>query len=116
MYDAVAGRWLVCGDVRETFNRGAPTDAVGVEFEVLPNGGSGKMYYLITGPMGFVRGAGFAYELTYDIALVGTSFQISIHPTPNSGFAGSPHYSACPRQLSMFMSTQGSQALLSSIP
>jgi hypothetical protein len=115
MYDAVAGRWLVCGGVRETFNRTAPMDAVGVDFEALPNGGSGKMYYLIAGPMGYVRGAGFAYELTYDISPLGKAFQLNIHPAPNSGFGGSPRYSACPRQLSMFV-TQGTEALLSAIP
>jgi hypothetical protein len=75
------------------------------------------MYYLITGPMGPVRGSGFSYELTYDISPLGTqAFQLNIHPAPNAGFGGSPRYSACPRQLTMFMSTQGSQALLSSIP
>jgi hypothetical protein len=107
-YAALAGRWLVCGDRQRWWTVGAPTDVVGVEFGVASraptaNGGTmgGKMYYLVQGSAGLVRGVGAAYQLTYDLSPEGRWFQLNIHATPSSGFGGSFRYSPCPRELEL---------------
>lgn len=109
---AMAGRWQFCGN----WPAGAPSDAVGIEFdtasvsEVGADGGAsaeaGNAYYLVNGPAGPERGAGFAYQLTYDFeqwisgaGTVGT--QVDVHPTPNSGFGGAIRFSPCPRELEL---------------
>jgi hypothetical protein len=57
------------------------------------------MYYLVQGPSGPVRGAGFDYQLTYDVSPEGPGFfQLNMHPAPNSGFGGSFRYSPCPTE------------------
>jgi hypothetical protein len=90
---------------------------VGVEFTPgssapTPSGSTvgGNMYYLVQGPSGLVRGAGFNYQLTYDISPLGTGYQFNVHPAPNSGFWLRFKYSACPRELDtmVFYSTTDS--------
>jgi hypothetical protein len=104
VYAWVRGKWLFCTG-RETWQT-APSDAIGVEFtpgSSAPTAGGGtaggNMYYLVQGPSGPVRGAGFNYQLTYDVSPEGTSYQFNVHPAPNSGFWLALKYSACPREL-----------------
>jgi hypothetical protein len=59
----------------------------------------GNMYYLVQQAGKLVRGAGFAYQLTYDVTPEGSSYQLNMHPAPNSGFGTSFRYSPCPREL-----------------
>jgi hypothetical protein len=101
VYAWVRGKWLFCTG-RETWQT-APSDAIGVEFtpgsSAPTAGGStagGNMYYLVQGPSGPTRGAGFNYQLTYDVSPEG---QFNVHPAPNSGFWLRLKYSACPREL-----------------
>jgi hypothetical protein len=56
------------------------------------------MYYLVASPSGPKRGAGFAYQLTYNIP-DDTPETIVIHPMPNSGAWVRIRYSACPVEL-----------------
>lgn len=99
IYAALAGSWRVCSDWP---SGAAPSDVVGVEFgpaSTAPgfNGVTvgGKMYYLVAGPSGPVRGEGFDYQLTYDVA----EAQLNMHPSPNSGFGGPVGFSSCPTWL-----------------
>jgi hypothetical protein len=108
---ALEGRWEFC----TAWPTSVPGDALGIEFDTAsviqmgPDGGAtlegGNAYYLVNGPSGLVRGAGFAYQVTYDFeqSTTGTivSTQVDIHPTPNSGFGGSIRYSPCPRELEL---------------
>jgi hypothetical protein len=60
------------------------------------------MYYLVQGSTGPVRGAGFDYQLTYDVSPEGQGhWQLNMHPAPNSGFGGSFRYSPCPREFEL---------------
>jgi hypothetical protein len=108
VYAWVAGKWLFCTG-RATWQT-APSDAIGVEFTPgssapTANGSTagGNMYYLVQGPSGPVRGAGFNYQLTYDVSPEGTSYQFNVHPAPNSGFWLRLKYSACPRELDVIV-------------
>ncbi len=42
--------------------------------------------------------------MTYDISPEGSSFQINLHPAPNSGFAIRIRYSPCPNELEVLVS------------
>jgi hypothetical protein len=103
VYAAIQGRWLFC----RGWSGSPPPGVVGVEFgpaSAAPvAGGStagGSMYYLVPGPSGPVRGQGPAYELTYDVSQETPIYcQLNMHPTPNSGFAGSVRYSPCPTEV-----------------
>jgi hypothetical protein len=106
-YAALVGRWRFCGS-KGAFP-GAPSDAIGVEYDAPTPGdpacltdenscGDGAMYYLVAGPNGPERGAGFAYQLTYDLYFEG-AYNIAMHPTPNSGFGSPVVYSPCPTEL-----------------
>jgi hypothetical protein len=116
IYAAMNGRWLFCG----AWLGPAPTDVIGVEFgpassEPTPGGGTvgGDMYYLVAGPSGPVRGSGFAYQLTYDVSSSGSSFQLNMHPAPNSGFGGTFRYSPCPKEAEIvFVSTASGSTVL----
>jgi hypothetical protein len=107
IYAAMAGTWQICSGADGWRAAGAPADVIGIEYgsasSVPTASGStvgGNMYYLVAGPSGPVRGSGFAYQLTYDISPEGpSSFQLNMHPAPNSGFAGSVRYSPCPAEL-----------------
>ena len=70
---------------------GAPSDTVGIEYTA-----DQHMYYLVDGPNGPTRGAGFAYQLTYEVLDGG---QLDMHPVPNATFFGSLSYSPCPREI-----------------
>jgi hypothetical protein len=63
---------------------------------------SGNMYYLVDSPDGAVRGAGFDYQLTYDVSpqdpAQGPPEQLNMHAVPNSGFGDGFRYSPDPRQ------------------
>jgi hypothetical protein len=108
-YTAMQGRWEFC-DSAWQMSAGAPHDAIGIEFgpasrDLTASGSTvgGKLYYLVAGPSGPVRGSGFAYQLTYDISPEGTSYQINVHPTPNSGFWIRLRYSPCPTELEVWV-------------
>jgi len=103
-YEAIVGRWLICGDGVALFV-GAPVDTIGVEYEAPTTAGAilrGNMYYLINGPDGVVRGEGFDYQLTYDVGpqdpTEGPPLQLNMHPTPTSGIGSAFKYSPSPRQ------------------
>jgi hypothetical protein len=93
LYAAMTGRWQICSgrDIWKTV--GAPTDAVGVEYSA-----DGRMYYLVAGAGGAVRGSGFDYQLTYDVLVSG---QVNMHPAPNAAFFGTLQYSSTPRELQL---------------
>jgi hypothetical protein len=108
VYSTFEGRWLICEGLAGWQGVGAPSDVVGVEFgpaSAAPtaNGstGGGKMYYLVQQSGKLVRGAGGAYQLTYDVSPEGPSYQLNMHPTPNSAFGTSFRYSPCPRELEL---------------
>lgn len=103
-YDAIVGRWLICAGGLDAFG-GEPSDVIGVEYATPTMDGEilrGNMYYLVDSPDGVVRGAGFDYQLTYDVSpqdpAQGPPVQLNMHPAPNSGFGGSFKYSPSPRQ------------------
>jgi hypothetical protein len=108
VYSTFEGRWLICEGLAGWQGVGAPSDVVGVEFgpaSAAPtaNGstGGGNMYYLVQQSGKLVRGAGGAYQLTYDVSPEGPSYQLNMHPTPNSAFGTSFRYSPCPRELEL---------------
>ena len=102
---ALTGVWQICTGSGRTFPT-APADAIGIEYgpaspQATAYGSTigGNMYYLVQGAAGPVRGAGFDYQLTYDVTPLGPgSFQLNMHPTPNSGFGGGFRYSPCPQE------------------
>jgi hypothetical protein len=60
----------------------------------------GKLYILVNGPNGPVRGTGFTYQYTYDVGSNGPPpFQLDLHTETNGGFGGHYAYSASPREL-----------------
>jgi hypothetical protein len=105
IYAAIAGLWQICAGAGRTFPT-APADTIGVEYtpgSATPTAGGstvgGNMYYLVQSATGPVRGAGFDYQLTYDVSPEGPGqWQLNMHPMPNSGFGGSFRYSPCPRE------------------
>jgi hypothetical protein len=106
IYSVFVGRWQICKGLNESF-LDAPADVVGVEYGPVPDGGHGRMYYLVQGPSGPVRGAGFDYQLTYDVycwpSVTGDlGCQLNMHPAPNSGYGASFRYSPCPKELEIF--------------
>jgi hypothetical protein len=118
VYQALVGPWQICPGASGTFP--GPSDVIGVEYgpasyATTVNGSTvgGNMYYLVQGPSGPVRGSGFAYQLTYDVSPEGPgSFQLNMHPAPNSGFGGSFRYSPCPTQFWMQGSPSGSAVII----
>ena len=105
IYGALVGLWRICGGPGTVYP-GAPTDTIGVEYgpasaEPTASGSTvgGNMYYLVQGTNGPERGPGFDYQLTYDVSPQGNgTFQLNMHPMPNSGFGGGFRYSPCPEQ------------------
>jgi hypothetical protein len=112
-YSQVAGRWLVCTGIHDLPD--LPADVIGLEFgpasigdascvaitQTGPDCGGGNLYYLVNGPSGPVRGSGFAYQLTYNIAYSSGSYGLSIHNGPNSGLGATFRYSPCPLELEL---------------
>jgi hypothetical protein len=107
-FDRIVGSWLICEGGHGAFGT-IPSDAVGVEYAApAPFEAAygtilqGKMYFLVDGEQGPLRGSGFDYQLTYDVGLgpedAERPSQLNMHPTPNSGFGGSFRYSPCPEQ------------------
>jgi hypothetical protein len=118
VYDVIAGRWLLCGTVTDSFPPSAltPGDIIGVEFEPSANG-SGTMHYLVQGVGGPFRGAEPRYQLTYDVSATSSvTFQINMHALPNIEFSGSPRSYPCPRQLTIAMKLAVRPAVLVPIP
>jgi hypothetical protein len=126
MYDAIAGRWLFCNvaALRAALST-VPADVVGVEFGpgvvadascgVVggPNCGGGNMYFLVQGPSGLARGAGFNYQWTYDVSTSsGSAPQFNIHPGPNSGTVLFLRYSPCPREFQVMFYPQGESVMV----
>jgi hypothetical protein len=114
VYDSLAGRWFFCPGGGRVYV--APADTVGVEYGPVGAKG-GNMYYLVWGSSGLERGAGFDYQLTYDVSewIDGNgniAFQLNHHPAPNSGFGTIFRYSPCPVQWQMSHDTQGKVILL----
>jgi hypothetical protein len=105
IYAAIAGAWQICAGAGRTFPT-APADTIGVEYGPVSaettageSTAGGNMYFLKQGSAGPERGAGFDYQLTYDVSPEGPGqWQLNMHPTPNSGFGGSFRYSPCPRE------------------
>lgn len=113
---SLAGLWQICAGGLDAFI-GAPADTIGIEFGPPAPVGSamvygGNMYYLVQGSAGPVRGAGFDYQLTYDVAETGSFLQIDFHPTPNSGYGGSFRYSPCPREFEIDNTTLDGRAVI----
>ena len=102
VYAALVGVWVICpglGAASKVFAQ-APADTIGIEYTT-PGEKGGNVYYLVPGASGPVRGAGFDYQLTYDVSGTGSYLQLNMHPTPNSGFAPSFRFSPCPTQWQM---------------
>ncbi len=116
IYDAMEGKWRICS----TFPN-APSDAFGNAYGPASTAPSadgstvgGLMYFLVQGASGPVRGAGFDYQLTYDVSQEGPGgFQLNMHQMPNSGFGGGVEYSPCPQELELtFDENPGSSVLV----
>jgi hypothetical protein len=99
VYAALVGSWQICSGGGKVFAN-APEDTRGIEFGP-PGEKGGDVYYLVQGASGLERGAGFDYQLTYDVSQSGSFLQLNLHPTPNSGFAPSFRFSPCPTQWQM---------------
>ena len=102
VYAALVGVWVICPGLAaasKVFAQ-APADTIGIEYTT-PGEKGGNVYYLVQGFSGPVRGAGFDYQLTYDVSQSGSLLQLNMHPTPNSGFAPSFRFSPCPTQWQM---------------
>jgi hypothetical protein len=109
VYAWVLGKWQFCSGLDNWHGLGAPADAIGIEFgpgssQAAANGITtmgGDMYYLVQGPSGPVRGAGFAYQWTYDVSAEssGQAYQFNMHPAPNGGWGTTLKYSPCPTEL-----------------
>jgi hypothetical protein len=110
---AFQGRWQFCSQqgLKHTF--GAPSDAIGMEFQEDDGDGatcktwgatcrSGNIYYLVQGPSGPVRGAGFDYQLTYllfgDTVGATTTYQLNITLGGGTWLAHF-RYSPCPTEM-----------------
>jgi hypothetical protein len=98
---AFVGTWRLCSTFGDLF----PSDATGLEFGPVSapddaGTAGGPLYVLVVGPTGPVRGAGFAYEYTYDVSgLPQESPQLSVHEASGGGNGGQFAFSACPREL-----------------
>jgi hypothetical protein len=98
VYDVMAGRWLTCGG---PIGSGEPSNAIGLEL-VSTNGRVGKVYYLVAGADGPVRGAGSAYTATYQVegpAAIASSFNFTLITQNSSSSFWTLQYSRCPRKL-----------------
>ncbi|HEX4447143.1 MAG TPA: hypothetical protein VH044_10420 [Polyangiaceae bacterium] len=115
-YAAIAGRWQFCSqqNLKNTF--GAPPDSVGIEFVLTDPGdascseaasgacGRGNVYYLVQGPSGPVRGAGFDYQLTFNAFPIaggvgGPTYQLDL--TTTGSYLTNIRYSPCPTEIAM---------------
>jgi hypothetical protein len=114
---AMTGLWQFCGVNRDTFPD-LPADAVGVEFgppESPVNGGrggGGNLYYLVTSSAGPIRGAGIAYQLTYEVVPYDGAYQLDVHPTPDVTASSALRYSPCPREFEFGAYSSGLSTLL----
>jgi hypothetical protein len=90
------GVWRICDGAYAMF-AGAPSDTIGVELTPPVRSDAGTvrsfMYLLTQGPAGPVRGAGFDYQLTYEIS----DGVLYCHAT-SGGYGMSIQYSPCPRE------------------
>ena len=113
VYAALVGVWVICPGLTaasKVFAQ-APADTIGIEY-TKPEVKGGNVYYLVQGASGPVRGAGFDYQLTYDVSQSGSLLQLNMHPTPNSGFAPSFRFSPCPTQWQMGAMYASDKAIL----
>jgi hypothetical protein len=101
--DAFVGTWRICSSFGTLF----PSDATGLEFGPVSGAddagtAGGALYILVEAPSGPMRGAGFAYEYTYDVSgLPAESPQLSVHEASGGGNGGQFAFSACPRELEL---------------
>jgi hypothetical protein len=92
----LVGSWRIC-----TGSLGVgPANAIGIEFDA----SAGSLYYLVAGPSGDpVRGAGFAYQGTYEPTYYDGEVYLLI-TTGADTVTYQPIYSPCPRQFWMAVS------------
>jgi hypothetical protein len=93
----IVGVWQICFGAYSIFHW-APSDTIGVEFApAAPIDAAwpeANMFFLIAGPSGPVRGAGFEYEQTYVLS----GAYLYCHDSYNSGDGWRIKYSPCPRE------------------
>ena len=110
VYAAVLGSWQICSDMADWTAAGAPSDVIGIEFgpasSALKSNGDtvgGDAYYLVQGPSGPVRGAGFDYQLAYSVEdeteVYAGYFQFNLFAGATLVAAGEVRYSPCPTEL-----------------
>jgi hypothetical protein len=121
--DAIEGAWRFCTPDVSDYNMAVPSDVIGIEFEKTgPDAGGpcfapeasdcrqGRVHYLVQGPSGPVRGAGFAYERWYAIQ-PGSSYQFTITDGNGRGFLDL-RYSPCPTEMQIFQMSVATPALV----
>jgi len=113
VYAMLEGDWWLCPP---TFPA-APSDAIGIRFapgSSARDGGTegGLAYFLVQGPTQPEPGAGFAYQLTYDVSILeGSVFQLTFDAVGGSWF-GPITYSSSPKELEVDFDFAPFQALL----
>jgi hypothetical protein len=112
VYSIFVGIWKLCPGGRPVFP-GIPSDVIGIEFDAPPDMASnGNMYYLVQGSSGPVRGAGFDYQLTYNLYPEGgNTYQLDMYQ--NGGWGTQDwRYSPCPKELQIPQMYGSTKALL----
>jgi hypothetical protein len=107
---ALAGSWQFCSAEWRWRSLG-PSDADGVEFT-----SDGHAYFLVQQPGGLVRGAGFAYQWSYEVESVDGTFQVLLFLSSAGGFSSAIRYSPCPRELQFDSVSLGEAGLLVPAP
>ena len=93
----LVGSWRICSGSLGI----GPANAIGVEFDT----SGGSLYYLVAGPSGDPeRGAGFAYQGTYEPTFYDGAVYLQIS-TGADTVTYQPIYSPCPRQFWMAISS-----------
>jgi hypothetical protein len=93
----LVGSWRICSGSLGI----GPANAIGVEFDT----SGGSLYYLVAGPSGDPeRGAGFAYQGTYESLFYDGATYLQIR-TGADTVTYQPIYSPCPRQFWMAISS-----------
>jgi hypothetical protein len=115
-YASIQGQWLFCDVPSALAALNAPQGVIGIEWGEAVVGdascgatggagncGGGLAWFLVQGASGPTHGLGFDDQLTYDVGEFSPgSFQLNLHPTPNSGYALDVKYSPCPREIQVF--------------
>jgi len=112
VYSIFVGQWRLCPGGKAVFP-GIPSDVIGIEYDAPPDMSSdGNMYYLVQGSSGPVRGAGFPYQLMYNLYPEGGSaYQLDMYQ--DGGFGTMEwRYSPCPKELQIPQMYGSAKALL----